>query len=252
MSGAGALNVNPQNFAIVARKLGYVTTSLVTTSRPGGSNAGDAEQVIGNHSLATGGPSWSQQWFGGDQADQALVFHWQRATDNSAFRFFIYNQDILTYFFMLEKAGNPSAAWTSASSDSQVVGWGISRYASATTVDIGTNLWTNGVLMTRLGTSPQTVGLRTTVESYNGGWVTQGIINDQTLEYPMIPMGLVCTNAPYRMRLGNIVDMWHTQITLPHGSTFPSDGTRQFLQLGTVIIPWGTSASPGPLLRTRF
>jgi hypothetical protein len=61
-------------------------------------------------------------------------------------------------------------------------------------------------------------------------------------EFMMTPVGLTASAVGIRGRHGRMSDFWYThgQVTLnvPQGSTYPSDGTHQFVKLGHFVFPW--------------
>lgn len=54
----------------------------------------------------------------------------------------------------------------------------------------------------------------------------------------LFPLGLFSTTSGKSGRHGTITDCWATLELLPDGTTFPSDGSKQLVQFGTLVLPW--------------
>ena len=59
--------------------------------------------------------------------------------------------------------------------------------------------------------------------------------------YMFTPVGVVCLEAGARGQLGIMPDLWWAPQSMNQGSTFPSDGSRQFIKIGDLIYPWDGS-----------
>lgn len=60
--------------------------------------------------------------------------------------------------------------------------------------------------------------------------------------YDIVPIGLWHDEvAGQRGHHGFLADLWWTSSELPTGTTFPSDGTKQFVVFGDMLFPWNGS-----------
>lgn len=72
-----------------------------------------------------------------------------------------------------------------------------------------------------------------------------GGVNSFTNEAPLCPIAIWSNTATQRGRYGALVDAWASIAANANGSTFPDTGTvKQFVQFGSVVLPWNRS-TPG-------
>lgn len=63
---------------------------------------------------------------------------------------------------------------------------------------------------------------------------------------PIHEISLWYSTAPHRGKIGNIIDLWWGITTVPHGSTYPENGDREFIAYGPIMLPWdGAPGVPG-------
>lgn len=91
------------------------------------------------------------------------------------------------------------------------------------------------------------VGIYLTGEGFGDGTVAENfnIPNQLDDSYAILPMGVACNESPVRGRHGRLRDIWWGQSSAPPaytGATYPSDGSKQFIQFGHMIFPWNGSA----------
>ena len=62
-------------------------------------------------------------------------------------------------------------------------------------------------------------------------------------EWPMLPIGLACNTSGFYGRHGRLADIyWGTEMpAMMAGYTYPSDGSKQWIQIGHMIFPWDGS-----------
>jgi len=65
--------------------------------------------------------------------------------------------------------------------------------------------------------------------------------DDDTLEWPIMPIGLLSTTGMHRGRKGALYDIWWGSTAAGSGNTYPEDGSNQFVQFGHLIFPWNGS-----------
>lgn len=84
------------------------------------------------------------------------------------------------------------------------------------------------------------VDIYLTSEGY--GTATNGenltVPNELTGEWPFYPIGLFTTALTSKSRLGQLADIWWTSTGVIQGTTFPDDLTRQYISIGSIILPW--------------
>lgn len=90
------------------------------------------------------------------------------------------------------------------------------------------------------------VGIYLTGESFGNDLLTQtfDIPNQLDDSYAILPMGVACNESPVKGRHGRLRDIWWGQDSAPPaytGATYPSDGSKQFIQFGHMIFPWNGS-----------
>ena len=66
-------------------------------------------------------------------------------------------------------------------------------------------------------------------------------VNDVSGLYLLAPIGLYSDTASNKGRHGTIADLWWGTGNLSDGTTYPLDGTRQFVQVGGLVLPWNRS-----------
>jgi hypothetical protein len=65
--------------------------------------------------------------------------------------------------------------------------------------------------------------------------------DDDTLEWPIMPIGLLCTAGAHRGRKGALYDLWWGSTDAGMGNTYPADASNQFVQFDHLIFPWNGS-----------
>jgi hypothetical protein len=65
--------------------------------------------------------------------------------------------------------------------------------------------------------------------------------NDFDSSWPFFPIGIASTQASHRGRHGTLYDIWWGSSATASADTYPADGSRQFAQLGNIILPWDGS-----------
>lgn len=69
------------------------------------------------------------------------------------------------------------------------------------------------------------------------------IVRDELAnEFIMTPVGLAASTVGLRGRHGRMSDFWYTNsyvnAHVPQGSTYPADGSHQFVKIGHFVLPW--------------
>jgi hypothetical protein len=96
-----------------------------------------------------------------------------------------------------------------------------------------------------LGNRPSggSMAMFATTEGAGSSMVGEHLVlpNDLSGGYPMTPAGLLCTAAGARGRHGEVFDLWYGSTVMQNGDTYPDDGSKQFIQIGDLILPWNGS-----------
>lgn len=85
-----------------------------------------------------------------------------------------------------------------------------------------------------------TPDLYMTAEGYSTALAAENIVvkNELTGEWPLYPIGLLSNEIGYKSRIGQLKDMWYTSTGTVGGEFFPNDTSRQFVNIGDVVLPW--------------
>jgi len=172
--------------------------------------------------------------FGSPSSATNSVLYAQQSTDGQCTRLFLLRSGACASLFAFEKARNPIAAWTypvvgtvTAASGNEVTTWAYLGNASTKT-----KMWLGSVGSVYFSSW---FGATTLVNSLP--------MDDDSSEWPLMPVGCCITAAPHRGRKGQMFDMWWTASPLGTGNSYPNDETYQFLVLGDLVVPWfGTKA----------
>ena len=160
-----------------------------------------------------------------------IVWNVMQSTDGQSVRWFINSLNISRCF------GGIDAITEAVSGFANPVLWNHS-FAGAPNHDymLGQLVYyfkKTGVTYTGYGTCENT--WRSTVTENTGYSL---IPNEIDGTWPMLPIGFVSPTTLVRGRHGRFNDMWAGSTSIPNGFCYPNDGTRQFIQVGNVILPW--------------
>lgn len=68
--------------------------------------------------------------------------------------------------------------------------------------------------------------------------------DDDTGEWPIMPMGLMSKVGSHRGRKGSLYDLWWGSTAAGNGNTYPDDASKAFAQFDHIVYPWdGTTPS---------
>jgi len=79
-----------------------------------------------------------------------------------------------------------------------------------------------------------------TSEGYGSAALGENIIvpNELSGEWPLAPVGIAVNTPQYRGRMGMLPDIWWSSTALSAGHTFPNSTSRDFIQVGDLVLPW--------------
>jgi hypothetical protein len=218
-------NLNTQSYGLYYSPGGYVTTGLVTTARPATTNS-DEVTVWSN---TTSG------FFGNN--DAASCYHHWFATDGSAFRMVVYQNNKVVGLWIVEKLQNSPTGLATPYA-------GISLNANALATDVVTSanlyaaqnfkLWASG---------PGAFSCFLGSEGYNGvnAFANQTTPNSFSGAYPFGGAPLWSTTALALGRMGTLTDLYWALTGNTNGMSAPGDTTRTWVQHGCLYFPWDGS-----------
>lgn len=176
-------------------------------------------------------------------ASGVLAYRWHmwQSTDGQCTRLFTYSSGTILSSIVLDKPGNSVTGWSNPSISMATNG------NTALTAAIMGSL--TGPFLAKIGATTGVItvsaeGLLGNVANpsfpTNTNW--GNIANEVSGEWPMLPLGLICTTATIRGRHGTIQDMWAGSGGANTGDTYPSGSSNQFAQFGALILPWNGTA----------
>ncbi len=188
--------------------------------------AGDEIQLIGANSA----------WLNNSAGNHTSKVHVSVSTDGDVTRVWVYIGNACLLLWDFEVVND------------KVTGW-----ADGVFVHLDNNT-TSVALIARMGLSTYNYAEEAGVTikqflSYEGYGVTEEAFfigqttpNDFDLSNPMWPIGLWSEQAPYRGKMGNLVDIWWGLQVRADGDQYPDVPTLyQFVQVGDLILPWDSS-----------
>lgn len=176
--------------------------------------------------------NYASLW-GGYGSDVNNHLHVMQSTDGECTRAFLYRGGTPTGFWIIDRPKDPVTHWTSP------VAAGVMG-TNAASGDVTTKSYLASMsynfLRTRVA-SGTSAGVFT-YEAYTSDQVVSllGYPDDQSYEYPLGGIGVYFTSVGRRGRKGSIRDLWWGPLT--SGNPYPDDGSKQFMQIGSLVVPW--------------
>lgn len=192
-------------------------TGGTTTARP---TATDEVQVLNGAS-----------WGGAGSADSNVIIDAMQSTDGQCTRVVVCRLSAATTFMAFDRPKNPVTGWSNPS-----VGIWLGR--DAANAFTYADLTAVALVKLRLGTTNTSAFC--TQEAFGSTVIGNAAVgaNEVSGDFPMLPVGIWCNNAPVRGRQGEFFDLWMGYTTNAVGDTYPNDATRQFTQWGAPITAW--------------
>jgi hypothetical protein len=213
---------------IVSHGAGF--TGGTTTTRPTAT-----DEIVVKANNQSGGIN-SGYMAGNDTNSRTFRLHVMHATNGQSTRWIICTSGFAVGFGFVEKAINTVTPWVDP--------WACAWASENTGQHMPIYTQFNDLLWTRTRINGTNGGLYLTSEGYGSFMIGEGTLesiqNELTGEWPFFPIGLVCENAGVRGRHGQLADMYWGN-TVNNGAQFPADGSRQWAQVGHIIVPWNGS-----------
>jgi hypothetical protein len=194
-----------------------------TTTRP---TATDETQIFDATDVFIGNSAYS---------DACRLYMWQSSDGQMLYWARLLRSMCVSFGFM-GKPKNPPAEWTGttyiAGCYGAIAGGGARKI----------NWYNAAITFTRIGST--NFSMFFTGEAFNNLLIgaSQTFVGELSPGYPMCPIGLYSTTSPYRGRAGDMFDIfWGAENNVLVGDTYPLDGSRQFIQLDHLILPWDGS-----------
>lgn len=171
-------------------------------------------------------------WGCGNTTDYNYVLHGMMSTDGYCTRIIINDAGKSSLLWLFESPTSVISSWTEP-----CIAYAPASAVVATDNITNSNLTGNAYAKAKIGTSA--VSMYMTCESRNNiALNTLPLFNDIASEFPMYPIGLESETAGNKGRHGRLMDLYFGTVGMPNGTSYPSDGTRQFVQFGSLIFPW--------------
>lgn len=168
-----------------------------------------------------------------------------QSTDGECTRWSIWLNNLQTAFCVMDKPRNTVSGWTNPwiyvgattyynyATAGNFATYGFLHDANTRTF-VGQGSTSGSVYLTSeaLGGNNQAIGRVMTF----GGDLDSGF-------WPFLPIGIYCSTAGLRGRLGELYDLWWGSVTPNDGDNYPADATRLFVQMNDLILPWGGGAA---------
>lgn len=160
-----------------------------------------------------------------------ISFHNAFSTDGHCQRIWIMYANAVSMFFSFERTKNAPAGLTNPFAGCYVKG--TPSYANLNDSTAYARTTSNDLLGTCYYAT----------EGYVNGMLGERLTvpNDISGEYAISPISIVSETSNMRGILGNVYDMWFGISNAANGDGYPSDGSRAFMTLDDLVIPWNGS-----------
>lgn len=244
---------------IVLRQTGISTTFelLINCVHGSSSDRGDIIEAYVSRTGFTGGSTtarptgteeitlrFDQQWGTGsiNGGARAYVYHCMQSTDGQMTYVVVHYNNFPTGFWFFGRPKSPTPGWTNdyiASVLGADNGNDTPDLQDYYEIDTNTRTYTSQ----RSAVTAEDAGMTRfylTMRSFNTDAAIQEhtVPNDVSGEYPLYPVGLASNDSAFRGYMGRVYDLHWGLESLAEGDTYPSGGTRTFVQFGDMVFPW--------------
>lgn len=247
---------------IVLRQTGISTTFelLINCVHSTATNRGDAIEAYVSRTGFTGGSTTARPT-GSEEITLRLNQQWGSGTVNGGARDYRYHcmqsDDGEVTYIVTHTSNAPVGFWIMARPKSPISAWTNDYVASIygendgnDAPDLQDYYETDSNLRTyraeRANVTAEDAGMTRlfmTGRAFNNDHASQQhtVPNDITGEYPIYSIGLASNNSAFRGYMGRMYDLFWGLESLAEGDTYPSGGTRTFVQFGDMVFPWDGS-----------
>lgn len=175
--------------------------------------------------------------------------HVMQSTDMKCTRIFVTSHayrsaNALVSYLCVEEVKDPAPEWTTPIFTMS------SNWNGGYSLDQGNLTNANTLVKSKNGST--TLALFFTCPYANSAFVpastTLANSDDNSSEFPIYPIGLMCTTVGHRnWQKGQVFDMWWGHYSVPPGTHYPETpvgSLRKFVQLGRLIFPWDGLVTP--------
>jgi hypothetical protein len=159
----------------------------------------------------------------------ATYIYTMMSTDGLCTRLFTFYGGTLSTLWLFERPKNPTVTITNS-----IIGCALTGSDLLYILEDPTYT----PFRTRIASGSLDYGVPTS-EGYYTGSTKLGALtyaDDISAEWHMCPIGLFFTSTSHRGRKGELYDIW--RCGSPKASPIPDDGTRRFMSLGGLVVPW--------------
>jgi hypothetical protein len=198
---------------------GGTGTDGTTTTRP---TAGDEIVMLNNLGFIPSSTS-------------TFRVHVQHSTDAECSRVMVHLNNVDVVLMIMDMPSDPIAGFTLPVVGMIFDGTACSTYAK----------WNDTPrVYTKIG--GDTIALYLTCEGAINAMVGEQVsfADDDTGEWPIMPMGLLSLTGAHRGRKGSLYDIWWGSTAAGNGNTYPDDASKVLAQFDHMVFPWD-GTTPG-------
>lgn len=160
------------------------------------------------------------------------VVHVLQSTDGTQFHLFLMQSGVPRAYWNFTRPANVHPSWANPNQATMVVRTTLAQAPIYGYVHEGARS------LSLVGTTP-------CANYYTGEALISALIGeyfgppqDLDFKYPILPIGIHGESTGVRSRLGTFTDIFWGAANVQDGETYPTNLTRQFIQMGDLVVPW--------------
>jgi len=187
----------------------------------------DTPPTAGDQVVLVNGGGWSAN------SAETYKVHVMHSTDGEVTYFIVCKANVPTWIGLLGMPATPITGFTLP----------VGGVQTSDATNMATFVYWNDAAKIYTGISSDVFACYMTCEGYSSAMVGEYMAwpDDDTGEWPVMPIGLFSSTGAHRGRKASMYDLWWGSTSLATGSTYPGDATNQFAQFGHLIFPWDGS-----------